>query len=105
MSRTLRTIAPALVLLVAFSAGTAHALPLPGPTAPSQPAGLFAAAWDWLTGLVVSGATDSGQGSVQVIRDKAGAEMDPNGLPAPIVSAYSWMSSDPGLGVEPVPYL
>lgn len=101
MSRTLRTITPALVLLVAFSVGTAHALPLPGRTAPAQPAGLFAAAWDWLTGLVA----DSGQGSVQVIRDKAGAEMDPNGLPAPIVSAYNWMFSDPGQAAEPIPHL
>jgi hypothetical protein len=101
MSRTLRAIAPALVLLVALSAGTAHALPLPGRTTTSQPAGLFEAAWGWLTGLFV---LDPGQGSAAESRDKAGWEMDPNGAPAPIVSAYHLTSSDedaPALVADP----
>jgi hypothetical protein len=102
MSRTLRSITPALVLLVAFSAGTAHALPLPGRTAPSQPAVVFAAAWDWLTGLFVM---DPGQGSTAESRDKAGWEMDPNGLPAPMANLSMQTPLDPSLAVEPVPHL
>lgn len=94
MSRTLRSIAPALVLLVAFSvsAGAAHAVPLPGRVTPSQPAGLLAAGWEWLTGLFVLGP---GRDAAQESRDKAGWEMDPNGLPAPIAQPMSLTSPTP----------
>ena len=77
MSRSIRSIALALILVFTVSAGAVHALPRPAQVTPTQPADLFAAAWEWLTELF---APLSGQGATAESRDKAGWEMDPNGL-------------------------
>jgi hypothetical protein len=76
MSRSIRSIAPALSLVFLLSAGAAHALP--HPVVPSQPAGFFDVAWEWLAGLLAP--TPGQEPAVADSRDKAGWELDPNGL-------------------------
>jgi hypothetical protein len=77
MSRSIGSIAPALSLVLLLSAGAAQALPRPAQAAPSQPAGVLDAAWEWLVELF---APVPAQDAAAEIRDKAGWELDPNGL-------------------------
>jgi hypothetical protein len=79
MSRTLRSIAPVLILLVVFSAGSAFAMPLPGQSTLPHQAGLLDALFGWFGSLFVATA-ETASDSAANLWDKAGWEMDPNGL-------------------------
>lgn len=75
MSRTPRF---ALVLVLMLLAGAAaQAMPLGAPPQSAAPGGLLDAAWTWITDLFLGG---DGQ-EPAAFWDKAGCEMDPNGLP------------------------
>jgi hypothetical protein len=68
MSQKIRSTVALFVLVLLF-AGAASALPLA--STPYEPSGFVAVAWDWLTSLA---------GRLGGYWEKAGSQMDPNGL-------------------------
>lgn len=81
MSQKIRS-AVAVFVLVLLSAGAVSALPLA--SAPYEPSGFMAAAWDWLTSLAgrFGGLWEKERSSMDPNGlNKEGSQMDPNGQP------------------------
>lgn len=88
MSSKIRSAAIVLVLVNLF-ATTAYALPPLGRQASPQPRGVLNAAWEWIAELLAP--------AIQVVWEKAGSSMDPNGDP----HAVSGEETDGGSLVAP----
>jgi hypothetical protein len=82
MSRLIRCILSAFVLVCCLTAGSAQALPVrPAPSAVSEAASLLDAAWSWLVGRLrpVEPAAPRQDSTRQ---QKTGCGMDPDGKPS-----------------------
>jgi ABC-type dipeptide/oligopeptide/nickel transport system permease component len=67
------------LVLSALFVSSAYALPPVHPVAGLRTEGFLAAAWSWLASLVLP-ATPVHTSGVRVTWEKAGSQMDPNGL-------------------------
>lgn len=76
MSRTIRR-AFVLLVLTLLASGAVQAMPLGAQLQSAAPGGLFGAAWDWIVDLFLDGERQEPAAAW----DKAGCEMDPDGLP------------------------
>ncbi|HVS00848.1 MAG TPA: hypothetical protein VMW27_29785 [Thermoanaerobaculia bacterium] len=99
MSRTIR-LCLVLLALTLLAGGTAQAMPPGAHLQPAAPGGPLQSAWEWITGLFMGG---EGQ-EPAALWDKAGCEMDPDGLLGFLFSANTG-SSDPstaetGIGLD-----
>ena len=95
MLRKIRS-AVIVLVLVNLAATTAYALPLAGRRPSSRSEGLFAAAWEWFTSVLVP----AGETGLQVVWEKAGSSMDPDGFPQPD-SSVSGEMTEAGSSMDP----
>jgi hypothetical protein len=78
MSQKIRSAVLVLVLSALF-VSSAYALPSVHPVAGPRTEGFLAAAWNWLASIVLPAAPVHTSG-VRATWEKAGSQMDPNGL-------------------------
>ena len=95
MSRKIRPVVVVLVL-VNLVATAAYALPPMGRQASWRSESVLAAAWEWFTSVLVP----AGETGLQVVWEKAGSSMDPNGSAQPH-SSVSGEMTDAGSSMDP----